>query len=162
MHISCTVPLHIQQKYQPKTLKTTLYNYTTTQNNRHMNRAWLKSFTFHHMLFVFQYQILQWLFFEFLFLLFRCGADTMLQNKAGDSAYDLAVKSGNENIIEKFTSHLGQGLLEKFTKLKTDSQSSSHDNHQPTVTELWSQPTSQTLFLSTLHCGRRKVTTSTT
>jgi hypothetical protein len=52
---------------------------------------------------------------------FRCGADTKLTNKAGESAYDLAVKSGNESIIEKFTTNLGQELLQKLTKTKTPS-----------------------------------------
>jgi ankyrin repeat protein len=56
-----------------------------------------------------------------LFFLVRCGADTKIANKAGESAYDLAVKSGNDSIIEKFTTNLGQELLQKLTKTKTPS-----------------------------------------
>ena len=56
-----------------------------------------------------------------LIFLVRCGADTKIANKAGDSAYDLAVKSGNDSIIEKFTTNLGQELLQKLTKTKTPS-----------------------------------------
>ncbi|XP_046848206.1 double zinc ribbon and ankyrin repeat-containing protein 1-like [Xenia sp. Carnegie-2017] len=49
-------------------------------------------------------------------VLLRCGVNTKLTNKTGASAYDLALKSGKESIIKKFTTNIGQELLLKLTK----------------------------------------------
>jgi len=46
----------------------------------------------------------------------RCGAGVYLKNDRGDTAYDLAVKNGQDTIIEKFASHVGQSSLDKLTK----------------------------------------------
>lgn len=44
------------------------------------------------------------------------GAKADLKNDAGQSPYDLAVTSGHESIIQKFTSNMGDELLQKLTK----------------------------------------------
>uniref|UniRef100_A0A7M4EST5 Double zinc ribbon and ankyrin repeat domains 1 n=1 Tax=Crocodylus porosus TaxID=8502 RepID=A0A7M4EST5_CROPO len=51
-------------------------------------------------------------------VLLGCNASFKKKNAKGQSAYDLAVKTGNKEIIALFTSKLGQGLLNKLTKPK--------------------------------------------
>ncbi|NXY85747.1 DZAN1 protein, partial [Alcedo cyanopectus] len=49
-------------------------------------------------------------------VLLSCNASTEKKNAKGQLAYDLAVVAGNNEVISLFTSHLGQGTLEKLTK----------------------------------------------
>ncbi|XP_019346590.1 double zinc ribbon and ankyrin repeat-containing protein 1 isoform X2 [Alligator mississippiensis] len=51
-------------------------------------------------------------------VLLGCNASFKKKNTKGQSAYDLAVKTGNKEIIALFTSKLDQGLLNKLTKPK--------------------------------------------
>lgn len=53
-----------------------------------------------------------------LLLIYSCNASFKKKNTKGQSAYDLAVKTGNKEIIALFTSKLDQGLLNKLTKPK--------------------------------------------
>jgi len=39
-----------------------------------------------------------------------------IKNDKGDTAYDLAVKNGQDSIVEKFASHVGQFSLDKLVK----------------------------------------------
>ncbi|XP_074845409.1 double zinc ribbon and ankyrin repeat-containing protein 1 [Carettochelys insculpta] len=52
-------------------------------------------------------------------VLLGCNANYKKKNERGLSAYDLALKTGNEEIISLFTSKLGQGMLDKLTKPKS-------------------------------------------
>ncbi|KAM9317195.1 double zinc ribbon and ankyrin repeat-containing protein 1 [Gastrophryne carolinensis] len=49
-------------------------------------------------------------------VLLGCNASINKKNNKGISAYDLALKSGNEQISSLFASKLGQGMLDKLTK----------------------------------------------
>ncbi|NXI53439.1 DZAN1 protein, partial [Chloroceryle aenea] len=49
-------------------------------------------------------------------VLLCCNASTKKKNAKGQSAYDLAVTAGNNEVISLFTSKLGQGTLDKLTK----------------------------------------------
>uniref|UniRef100_A0A8C4YBB6 Double zinc ribbon and ankyrin repeat-containing protein 1 n=1 Tax=Gopherus evgoodei TaxID=1825980 RepID=A0A8C4YBB6_9SAUR len=49
-------------------------------------------------------------------VLLGCNANIKKKNEKGLSAYDLALKTGNEEIISLFASKLGQGMLDKLTK----------------------------------------------
>ncbi|XP_039384589.1 double zinc ribbon and ankyrin repeat-containing protein 1 isoform X2 [Mauremys reevesii] len=51
-------------------------------------------------------------------VLLGCNANIKKKNEKGLSAYDLALKTGNEEIISLFASKLGQGMLDKLTKPK--------------------------------------------
>ncbi|XP_073195849.1 double zinc ribbon and ankyrin repeat-containing protein 1 isoform X6 [Lepidochelys kempii] len=51
-------------------------------------------------------------------VLLGCNANIKKKNGKGLSAYDLALKTGNEEIISLFASKLGQGMLDKLTKPK--------------------------------------------
>ncbi|NXX61067.1 DZAN1 protein, partial [Scopus umbretta] len=53
---------------------------------------------------------------ECIQVLLRCNASIKKKNAKGQSAYDLAVRAGNNDIISWFTSKLGQGTLDKLTK----------------------------------------------
>ncbi|NXF51724.1 DZAN1 protein, partial [Oceanites oceanicus] len=53
---------------------------------------------------------------ECIRVLLRCNASIKKKNAKGQSAYDLAVTSGNNEVISLFTSKLGQGMLDKLTK----------------------------------------------
>lgn len=57
-------------------------------------------------------------FLQLLLFLYRCNASIKKKNDKGMTAYDLALKSGNEQISSLFASKLGQGLLDKLTKPK--------------------------------------------
>uniref|UniRef100_A0A8C8A7P2 Double zinc ribbon and ankyrin repeat-containing protein 1 n=1 Tax=Otus sunia TaxID=257818 RepID=A0A8C8A7P2_9STRI len=48
--------------------------------------------------------------------LLRCNASIKKKNAKGQSAYDLAVTAGNNEVISLFASKLGQGTLDKLTK----------------------------------------------
>ncbi|NXG74974.1 DZAN1 protein, partial [Baryphthengus martii] len=47
--------------------------------------------------------------------LLRCNASIKKKNAEGQSAYDLAVTAGNNEVISLFTSELGQEMLDKLT-----------------------------------------------
>ena len=50
--------------------------------------------------------------------LLESDADTDIVNKAGISSYDLAVKSGIDSLISKFTAKIGEDILKETTKVK--------------------------------------------
>ena len=39
-----------------------------------------------------------------------------IRNEKGETAYDLAVKNGQDSIVKKFASHLAQFSLDKLSK----------------------------------------------
>jgi len=48
-----------------------------------------------------------------------------VKNDRGDTAYDLALKNGQDSIVKKFASHVGQSSLGKLAKprpARTDRQ----------------------------------------
>ncbi|XP_009696881.1 PREDICTED: double zinc ribbon and ankyrin repeat-containing protein 1 [Cariama cristata] len=49
-------------------------------------------------------------------VLLHCNASIKKKNAKGQSAYDLAVTAGNNEVVSLFTSKLGQGTLDKLTK----------------------------------------------
>ncbi|XP_068088326.1 double zinc ribbon and ankyrin repeat-containing protein 1 isoform X2 [Hyperolius riggenbachi] len=51
-------------------------------------------------------------------VLLGCNASIKKKNDKGMTAYDLALKGGNEQISSLFASKLGQGMLDKLTKPK--------------------------------------------
>ncbi|KAG8549564.1 hypothetical protein GDO81_020824 [Engystomops pustulosus] len=51
-------------------------------------------------------------------VLLGCNASIKKKNDKGMTAYDLALKSGNDQISALFASKLGQGMLDKLTKPK--------------------------------------------
>ncbi|KAM4042473.1 double zinc ribbon and ankyrin repeat-containing protein 1 isoform 1-T2 [Anomaloglossus baeobatrachus] len=51
-------------------------------------------------------------------VLLGCNASIKKKNNKGMTAYDLALKSGNDQISSLFASKLGQGMLDKLTKPK--------------------------------------------
>ncbi|NXG55000.1 DZAN1 protein, partial [Hemiprocne comata] len=51
---------------------------------------------------------------ECIRVLLRCNASIKKKNAEGQSAYDLAVTAGNNEVISLFTSKLGQGTLDKL------------------------------------------------
>ncbi|XP_073413542.1 double zinc ribbon and ankyrin repeat-containing protein 1 isoform X2 [Dendrobates tinctorius] len=51
-------------------------------------------------------------------VLLGCNASIKKKNVKGMTAYDLALKSGNDQISSLFASKLGQGMLDKLTKPK--------------------------------------------
>ncbi|KAM4692876.1 double zinc ribbon and ankyrin repeat-containing protein 1 [Discoglossus pictus] len=51
-------------------------------------------------------------------VLLGCNASTKKKNDKGMTAYDLALKNGNDQLVSLFTTKLGQGLLDKLTKPK--------------------------------------------
>ncbi|NXW43182.1 DZAN1 protein, partial [Nyctiprogne leucopyga] len=53
---------------------------------------------------------------ECIRVLIGCNASTKKKNAKGQSAYDLAVTAGNNEVISLFTSKLGQGTLDELTK----------------------------------------------
>ncbi|XP_075352723.1 double zinc ribbon and ankyrin repeat-containing protein 1 isoform X1 [Mycteria americana] len=53
---------------------------------------------------------------ECIRVLLRCNASIKKKNAKGQSAYDLAVTAGNNEVISLFASKLGQGTLDKLTK----------------------------------------------
>ncbi|NXH74044.1 DZAN1 protein, partial [Hydrobates tethys] len=53
---------------------------------------------------------------ECIRVLLHCNASIKRKNAKGQSAYDLAVTAGNNEVISLFTSKLGQGTLDKLTK----------------------------------------------
>ncbi|NWR59794.1 DZAN1 protein, partial [Bucorvus abyssinicus] len=53
---------------------------------------------------------------ECIRVLLHCNASKEKKNAKGQSAYDLAVTAGNNEVISLFTSKLGQGMLDKLTK----------------------------------------------
>uniref|UniRef100_A0A8C0B7C1 DZANK-type domain-containing protein n=1 Tax=Buteo japonicus TaxID=224669 RepID=A0A8C0B7C1_9AVES len=53
---------------------------------------------------------------ECIRVLLRCNASIKKKNAKGQSAYDLAVTAGNNEVISLFASELGQGTLDKLTK----------------------------------------------
>jgi len=50
---------------------------------------------------------------------FRNGADQNQKNDKGESAYDMAVKGGYENLVKKFAAQLGQSQLDKMIRPKS-------------------------------------------
>uniref|UniRef100_A0A8B9TWQ1 Double zinc ribbon and ankyrin repeat-containing protein 1 n=1 Tax=Anas platyrhynchos TaxID=8839 RepID=A0A8B9TWQ1_ANAPL len=48
--------------------------------------------------------------------LLRCNASIKKKNTKGQSAYDLAVTDGNNEVISLFASKLGEGMLDELTK----------------------------------------------
>ncbi|NXY73918.1 DZAN1 protein, partial [Glareola pratincola] len=48
--------------------------------------------------------------------LLRCNASIKKKNAKGQSAYDLAVTAGNNEVISLFANKFGQGMLDKLTK----------------------------------------------
>ncbi|XP_036607202.1 double zinc ribbon and ankyrin repeat-containing protein 1 [Trichosurus vulpecula] len=50
--------------------------------------------------------------------LLRYNADIQKRNEEGQSAYDLALKTGNDEIISLFAAKLGQGILDQHTQSK--------------------------------------------
>lgn len=55
---------------------------------------------------------------EILEILLGCGADMKKKNDRGETAYDLAVKSGHEMLSKKLMASLGQSQLDKLLKGK--------------------------------------------
>ncbi|XP_009893129.1 PREDICTED: double zinc ribbon and ankyrin repeat-containing protein 1 [Charadrius vociferus] len=53
---------------------------------------------------------------ECIRVLLHCNASIKKKNAKGQSAYDLAVTAGNNEVISLFASKLGQGTLDKLTK----------------------------------------------
>ncbi|XP_035178971.1 double zinc ribbon and ankyrin repeat-containing protein 1 isoform X2 [Oxyura jamaicensis] len=53
---------------------------------------------------------------ECIRVLLRCNASIKKKNTKGQSAYDLAVTDGNNEVISLFASKLGEGTLDKHTK----------------------------------------------
>lgn len=53
---------------------------------------------------------------KFIDALLGLGAKADLKNDAGQSPYDLAVSLGHETIVQRFTSNMGDELLQKLTK----------------------------------------------
>ncbi|NXK47228.1 DZAN1 protein, partial [Chauna torquata] len=53
---------------------------------------------------------------ECIRVLLRCNASIKKKNTKGQSAYDLAVTAGNNEVISLFASKLGQGMLDKLMK----------------------------------------------
>ncbi|NXE23317.1 DZAN1 protein, partial [Ardeotis kori] len=53
---------------------------------------------------------------ECIRVLLRCNASIKKKNAKGQSAYDLAVTAGNNEVISLFASKLGQGTLDKVRK----------------------------------------------
>ncbi|XP_053567971.1 double zinc ribbon and ankyrin repeat-containing protein 1 [Bombina bombina] len=51
-------------------------------------------------------------------VLLGCNASTKKKNDKGMTAYDLALKNKNEEVISLFASKFGQGMLDKLTKPK--------------------------------------------
>ncbi|XP_078505081.1 double zinc ribbon and ankyrin repeat-containing protein 1 [Lissotriton helveticus] len=51
-------------------------------------------------------------------VLLGCNANIKKKNDKGLTAYDLALKTGNDQIISLFAAKLGQGMLDKLTKPK--------------------------------------------
>ncbi|XP_072360095.1 double zinc ribbon and ankyrin repeat-containing protein 1 isoform X2 [Scyliorhinus torazame] len=51
-------------------------------------------------------------------VLFGCNASIKKKNDKALTAYDLAVKTGNDQLISLFAAKMGQGMLDKFTKTK--------------------------------------------
>ncbi|KAK2183985.1 hypothetical protein NP493_288g03000 [Ridgeia piscesae] len=56
---------------------------------------------------------------EVIDTLLSCGANPQLKNNKGESAYDLAVKSGYDSIANSFTTSLGHAALSKMIKPRT-------------------------------------------
>lgn len=54
----------------------------------------------------------------FFFFLLRCGADMKKKNDRGETAYDLAIKSGYEVLSRRLVASLGQSQLEKLLRGK--------------------------------------------
>lgn len=52
------------------------------------------------------------------FFLLRCGADMKKKNDRGETAYDLAIKSGYEVLSRRLVASLGQSQLEKLLRGK--------------------------------------------
>ncbi|XP_076464677.1 double zinc ribbon and ankyrin repeat-containing protein 1-like [Babylonia areolata] len=48
--------------------------------------------------------------------LLRCGADQNIKNDRGETAYEMATKSGYDNIAKRFAAALGQTQLQKMIK----------------------------------------------
>ena len=73
------------------------------------------------------------IFFEFVFYgvksLLENNAKTDIKNKKGQTAYDLAVKSGNRGTISCFTSSLGSSMIGS-KKQKTFIRSKSRERDQ--------------------------------
>ncbi|NWU50229.1 DZAN1 protein, partial [Dromas ardeola] len=53
---------------------------------------------------------------ECIRVLLHCNASIKKKNAKGQSAYDLAVTAGNNEVISLFASKFGQGMLDKLTK----------------------------------------------
>ncbi|NXI64094.1 DZAN1 protein, partial [Anseranas semipalmata] len=53
---------------------------------------------------------------ECIRVLLRCNASIKKKNTKGQSAYDLAVTAGNNEVISLFASKLGEGMLDKLMK----------------------------------------------
>ncbi|XP_041418597.1 double zinc ribbon and ankyrin repeat-containing protein 1 isoform X2 [Xenopus laevis] len=51
-------------------------------------------------------------------VLLGCNASIKVKNDKGVTAYDLALKNGNDQVVALFASKLGQGMLDKLTKPK--------------------------------------------
>eukprot|EP00062_Callorhinchus_milii_P009715 gi/632953816/ref/XP_007892628.1/ PREDICTED: double zinc ribbon and ankyrin repeat-containing protein 1 isoform X1 [Callorhinchus milii] len=51
-------------------------------------------------------------------MLLGCNASLKKKNDKGLTAYDLAVKTGNDQLVSLFTAKMGQGMLDKLTKPK--------------------------------------------
>uniref|UniRef100_F6XG53 Double zinc ribbon and ankyrin repeat domains 1 n=1 Tax=Ornithorhynchus anatinus TaxID=9258 RepID=F6XG53_ORNAN len=51
-------------------------------------------------------------------VLLGCNASIKKKNEKGMSAYDLALKTGNDQIISLFAARLGQGMLSQLTQFK--------------------------------------------
>uniref|UniRef100_A0A8D0L2B0 DZANK-type domain-containing protein n=1 Tax=Sphenodon punctatus TaxID=8508 RepID=A0A8D0L2B0_SPHPU len=55
--------------------------------------------------------------------LLGCNASIKKKNGKGQSSYDLALKTGSEEILTLFASKIGQGMLDKLTMTKHESDS---------------------------------------
>ncbi|XP_067900693.1 double zinc ribbon and ankyrin repeat-containing protein 1 isoform X3 [Heterodontus francisci] len=51
-------------------------------------------------------------------VLLACNASIKKKNDKALTAYDLAVKTGNDQLTSLFAAKMGQGMLDKFTKIK--------------------------------------------
>ena len=47
-----------------------------------------------------------------------CGASTQKKNDKGETAYDLAIKAGEEEVGSRLAANLGQTALDKLIKPK--------------------------------------------
>lgn len=51
----------------------------------------------------------------------RCNASIRKQNNRGQTAYDIAVATGNSSVVSLMAAHMGQDLLQRHTKARSPS-----------------------------------------